>query len=63
MYQMLAGDLPMKADSEMQLLMAQINTRPPDIRTKRPDLPEAITSLVMRVWRRIAGDGLPAVRR
>jgi serine/threonine protein kinase len=48
MYQMLVGDLPLKADSQMQMLMAQINTRPPDIRTKRPELPQAITSLVMR---------------
>ncbi len=48
MYQMLAGDLPLKADSEMQMLMAQINTRPAYIRTRRPDLPEAIASLVMR---------------
>jgi serine/threonine protein kinase len=54
MYQMLAGELPLVADSEMKMLMAQINTIPPDIRTRRPDVPEAIGQVVMRCLQKMA---------
>ena len=54
MYQMLAGELPLVADSEMKMLMAQINTLPPDIRTRRPDVPEAIGQVVMRCLQKMA---------
>jgi hypothetical protein len=48
MYQMLAGELPLKADSEMALMIAHIQTAPADIRTRRADLPEPLARLVMR---------------
>ncbi len=35
-YQMLTGDLPLKADSTLELLMAHINTAPKPIREVRP---------------------------
>jgi serine/threonine protein kinase len=54
MYEMLTGELPLKADSEMQMILAQINTVPPDVRTKRPDVPEAIGHLVMRCLEKMA---------
>lgn len=47
MYQMLAGELPLKADSEIQLLMAHINTPPVAIHTRRSDIPQAVARLVM----------------
>jgi serine/threonine-protein kinase len=47
-YQMLTGDLPLKADSEVQMLMAQINTPPQPILTRRPDIPAGLAELVMR---------------
>lgn len=47
MYQMLSGDLPIKADSELALLNAQINTPPAPLADRCPDLPEPLTELVM----------------
>jgi serine/threonine-protein kinase len=47
MYQILTGELPLKADSEIGFLMAHIQTPVTDIRTKRPDVPEALAALVM----------------
>ncbi|MBV9765151.1 MAG: protein kinase [Acidobacteriaceae bacterium] len=54
MYEMLTGELPLDADSEMRMLMAQINQMPPDIRSRRPDLPEPIALLVMRCLKKTA---------
>lgn len=48
MYQMLAGALPLKADSTIEQLMAHLNTPPKPIREVRPDVPEAIAAVVMR---------------
>jgi TonB family protein len=48
MYQMLAGELPLKGDSEMGVLIAHIQSVPRDIRTYRTDVPEAIAKLVMQ---------------
>jgi serine/threonine protein kinase len=48
MYQMLTGELPLKADSEMALMIAHIQTAPADVRIRRPDLPEPLARLVMR---------------
>jgi len=49
-YQMLTGDLPLKADSTLELLMAHINTPPKPIQEVRPDLkvPAAVATVVMR---------------
>jgi TonB family protein len=48
MYQMLAGELPLKADSTLEQLMAHLNTPPRPIREVRPDLPTEVASVVMR---------------
>jgi serine/threonine-protein kinase len=48
MYQMLTGELPLKADSEMAILIAHIQGTPCDLREYRPDVPDAIANLVMR---------------
>ena len=47
MYEMLAGDVPLKADSELQFRMAHVGTAPLPIRQLRPDIPEALAYLVM----------------
>jgi len=49
MYQMLTGELPLKADSTIEQLMAHINTPPKPIREARPDLdiPDAVAAVVM----------------
>ncbi len=48
MYEMLAGELPIKAESEVQMLIGQINTTPQPIRARRPELPEGIGAVVMQ---------------
>jgi serine/threonine protein kinase len=49
-YQMLTGDLPLKADSTLELLMAHISTTPKPVQEVRPDLriPAAVADVVMR---------------
>lgn len=47
MYQMLTGNLPLKADSTIEQLMAHINIQPKAIRDVRPDVPEHVATAVM----------------
>ena len=51
MYEMLAGDLPFKADTSMEMLLAHLMKAPTPIRTLRPELqiPEPVADLVMRL--------------
>ncbi len=50
MYQMLTVQLPLKADTPMEMLVAHIHRLPKPIREARPDLeiPDAIATPVMR---------------
>ncbi|MGH9455409.1 MAG: serine/threonine protein kinase, partial [Terriglobia bacterium] len=50
MYQMLTGELPFKADTTMELLLAHINTPPRPLLEARPDLrvPAAVVAVVMK---------------
>ena len=48
MYEMLSGELPIKAESEVQMLIGQINTAPQPISARRPELPQGIGDVVMR---------------
>ncbi|HXM42660.1 MAG TPA: serine/threonine-protein kinase [Bryobacteraceae bacterium] len=48
MYEMLTGELPIQAESEVQMLIGQISSAPEPIRARRPDLPEGIGAVVMR---------------
>jgi tetratricopeptide (TPR) repeat protein len=48
MYEMLTGELPIQAQSEVQMLIGQISSAPEPIRARRPDLPEGIGAVVMR---------------
>src|SRR5579862_9181412 len=48
MYEMLTGDLPIRAESEVQMLIGQISTAPEPIRARRPELSEGIGAVVMR---------------
>jgi eukaryotic-like serine/threonine-protein kinase len=48
MYEMLTGELPIKAESELQMLIGQINTAPQPVRTRRPEMPEGLGAIVMR---------------
>ena len=50
MYEMLTGDLPLKADTTMELLMAHVQTPPTPIQQVRPGLniPEGIARIVMQ---------------
>jgi serine/threonine-protein kinase len=48
MYQMLSGELPFKADTTVEMLIAHIQMPPPPIRSRHPEIPEAVAALVMR---------------
>jgi tetratricopeptide (TPR) repeat protein len=48
MYEMLTGELPIQAETEVQMLIGQISTAPQPIRSRRPELPEGIGAVVMR---------------
>jgi eukaryotic-like serine/threonine-protein kinase len=47
-YQMLTGDLPFNAPSVAGILMKQITEAAPDLRRKRPDIPEDLALAVAR---------------
>jgi serine/threonine-protein kinase len=51
MYQMLTADLPFKADTTMEMLLAHLQKPPAPIRTLHPELniPEPIAALTMRL--------------
>jgi len=48
MYEMLTGELPIQADSEVQMLIGQVSKAPEPIRARRPEIPEGIGAVVMR---------------
>lgn len=47
LFEMLAGELPWQGESAFMLATARLTARPPDPRTRRPDLPEDIAKLVV----------------
>ncbi len=48
MYEMLTGDLPLKADSDVGFLVAHVNSLPAPIRSRRPEVPEPVARIVMQ---------------
>lgn len=46
LYQMLTGELPFRADTPMGVLLAHANAPIPNVIGKRPDLPEAVQSVI-----------------
>ncbi len=48
MYEMLTGELPIQAESEVQMLMGQISTVPDPVGNRRPELSDGIGAVVMR---------------
>ncbi len=50
MYQMLTGELPFKADTSMEMLLAHMQRLPTPIRTLRPgvEIPDGVANLVMK---------------
>jgi eukaryotic-like serine/threonine-protein kinase len=51
MYQMLTGELPFKADTTMEMLIAHVQQPPVDVAAVHPELqiPEAVASVAMRL--------------
>jgi len=51
MYQMLTGELPFKADTTMEMLIAHLQQPPLNVRTVRPELqiPAAVADVVMKL--------------
>lgn len=47
-YQLLTGRVPFEGDAAVDLLLAQINERPPELRSVLPAVPEPVARVVMR---------------
>ncbi len=62
LFQMLTDELPWQGDSPFALAAARLTAPPPDPRTQRPDLPEAVAGLVLRCMAR-SPDDRPASAR
>jgi tRNA A-37 threonylcarbamoyl transferase component Bud32 len=65
-YQMLTGELPFSAPSVAGILMKQITEPAPDLRIKRPDIPEDLALAVARCLEKDPGNRWPtadALRR
>ena len=48
LYQMLSGSLPFKADSMASLMFKITNEEAPDVRSIRPEIPEALAEVINR---------------
>jgi hypothetical protein len=48
LYEMLTGDLPFTADTPVAVLMKHMSDAPPSIRTRAPNLPEALAQVMDR---------------
>lgn len=53
LFQLLTGSLPLRADSMPELMRKIVHVDPPDIRTLRTDLPEAVARLVAKALRKL----------
>jgi serine/threonine-protein kinase len=58
-YQMLTGELPFSAPSVAGILMKQITEAAPDLRRKRPDIPEDLALAVARCLEKDPGNRWP----
>ena len=58
-YQMLTGELPFNAPSVAGILMKQITEAAPDLRRKRPDIPEDLALAVARCLEKDPGNRWP----
>jgi eukaryotic-like serine/threonine-protein kinase len=56
LYQMLTGELPFKADSIARLMYQIANEPAPDIRSMRPELPEALAAIVAKALNKAVGE-------
>ena len=61
-FQMLTGDLPFKADSDVGFAVAHLQSVPPSVRDLRPAVPVGVSDVVMRCLEK-SPDGRPANAR
>ena len=56
LFQLLTGSLPLRADSMPELMRKIVHVDPPDVRTLRADLPEALARLVAKALRKLPAE-------
>ena len=61
-YELLTGALPFHHKELMPLLMMHVKEPPPPMRSKRPDLPEAVDRVVLRAIAKAPADRYPSTR-
>jgi serine/threonine-protein kinase len=62
LYQMLTGEVPFQSKSQMDLLNKQINQPAPPLRTKRPDVPEALERVILKALEKAPANRFPDAR-
>ncbi len=60
-YEMLTGHVPFRADSLMEMFLAQMNDAPPPLLEARPDCPPRLAALVDRMIAKTPEDRWPAL--
>jgi serine/threonine-protein kinase len=58
-YHMLAGDTPFRGESAIAVAMQHLQTAPPDLAVRRPDVPTALAQLVSRMLEKNPDDRYP----
>ncbi|CAM5700677.1 serine/threonine-protein kinase [Kitasatospora aureofaciens] len=59
-FELLAGAPPFRRESDLALLWAHLNDPPPELRGPRPDLPEAVGTVVARALAKAPGERYPS---
>lgn len=58
-YEMLTGKLPFEGKNQQEMMIARLRSDPISIRTRRPDIPEAVDAVLVKGMARNADDRYP----
>jgi serine/threonine-protein kinase len=58
-YEMLTGKLPFEGKNQQEMMIARLRSDPISIRTRRPDIPEAVDAVLTKGMARNADDRYP----
>ncbi|MBX3443109.1 MAG: serine/threonine protein kinase [Planctomyces sp.] len=61
-YHMLAGDTPFRGETAIAVAMQHLQTPPPDLAARRPDIPPALVSIVNKMLAKEPADRYPSAQ-